>query len=162
MRPSQQPIVVEARRPELAEPDQHRGVGHRLVDPAGTLQIIEEAIERQRFIEDEADLIAERAQNLLGHIQAERARLHGQIETLRSDLASQRRELMLVRERLAEADHRARLAERRAERSETRNEELTSFCVQIVDAVAPFLGETSGLADKEALLAFLQVVDLDT
>ncbi|MDR7039494.1 hypothetical protein J2X36_004270 [Methylobacterium sp. BE186] len=136
------------------------GAAQPLVGPAATLQLIEEAIERCRFVEDEADLISERAQKLIWHTQVERARLQGEIKNLRSALAREQENASLAWDRLEEVEQRANLAVHRAEESERRADDLTRFCVLLIDAIEPLLDkEALGSDEKATLLAFLHVVD---
>jgi len=138
--------LVAERSPDPRAPEGDRGLPQRLPEPALTLQMIEAAIQRQRFVEDEGERIFERAQHLLASVKAERTRLLGEIEHLRADLTETRNLLRQTCRDLAEAEHRAELAERRATDLGARNEEMTRFCVRLVDAVEPMLGPDAVLA----------------
>ena len=122
-------------------PEGDRGVPQRLPEPALTLQMIEAAVERQRFVEDEGERIFEQAQTLLVSVKAERTRLLGEIEHLRADLAEVRFLLRQTCGDLAAAEHRAEQAERRAADLAVRNVDMTRFCVRLVDAVEPMLDQ---------------------
>jgi ABC-type transporter Mla subunit MlaD len=135
---------VGDRRPDPRDADMHRGTARRLPEPALTLQMIEAAIAQQRVVEDEGERIFEQAQKLLDSVKAERERLRGEIAHLQADLAVVRGLLWETRQDLAAAELRADLAEQRAEDLAARNEDMTRFCVRLVDAVEPMLEQETG------------------
>lgn len=131
-------------------PEEDRGPSQRSPEPALTLQMIEAAIQRQQVVEDEGERIFEQAQHLLASVKAERMRLLDEIEHLRADLTETRNLLRQTCRDLATAEHRADLAEHRAKELTARNDDMTRFCVRLVDAVEPMLGADAAKALAEA------------
>ena len=131
--------LVGERATEARVAEGDRGLPRPLPEPALTLEMIEAAILRQRFVEDEGERIFGQAHHLLVAVKAERARLLGEIERLQGDLGETRNLLRQTCRDLAAAEHRAHLAEHRATDLAARNDEMTRFCVRLVDAVGPML-----------------------
>ena len=132
------PVGEPVTDPRVPEGD--RGLPRCSLEPALTLEMIEAAIQRQRFVEDEGERIFAHAHHLLAAVKAERTRLLGEIERLRGDLSETRDLLRQTCRDLAAAEDRADLAEHRAMDLAARNAEMTRFCDRLVDAVEPMLG----------------------